>query len=273
VTQPAPPPRTALVTGGTQGIGAGCARVFHEHGVDVVVCAPDVTGGEALVAELDTRRPGSALFVECDVRFPDQIAATVAAAVERFGRLDCLINNAGVGRPGKTLVETTLAEIEELVATNLVSCVVASQLALPHLRATRGTIVNIGSLAGRVGHDRAAVYAATKGAIGAFTKALAVEEASHGVRVNAVLPGNILTESRRRYEEASSDPQGLHDHVETWQWLGRSGLPAEVGRACYFLASDDATFITGAELIVSGGAELGFGPKQPVRFGLTEAES
>src|SRR5205814_5498240 len=111
------------------------------------------------------------------------------------------------------------------------------------------------------------VYTATKGAIGAFTKALAIEESTHGVRVNAVLPGNILTESRRRLEAASANPEQLHAYIESWQWLGRSGLPAEIGQACYFLASDEASFITGAELIVSGGAELGFGPKERVDFG------
>src|SRR5438128_772214 len=106
--------RTTLVTGGTQGIGAGCARIFHERGANVVICAPDVSGGHALVAELDAVREGSSLFVECDVRIPDQIASTVAAAVERFGRLDCLINNAGISR-AKTLLETSLDEIDELV--------------------------------------------------------------------------------------------------------------------------------------------------------------
>jgi L-fucose dehydrogenase len=272
MTELASSPRTVLVTGGTQGIGAGCARVFHGRGANVVICAPDVSGGHALVAELEEARSGSCLFVECDVRHRDQIAATIAAALERFGRLDCLINNAGISRTRKALVDTTAGEIDELISTNLLGCIVASQLALPHLRASCGTIVNIGSLTANVGHDRAAVYAATKGAIGAFTKALAVEEAEHGVRINAVLPGNILTESRRLFEAASANPEKLHAYVESWQWLGRSGLPVEVGHACYFLASDDAAFITGAELIVSGGAELGFGPKERVDFGWLEED-
>lgn len=264
------PSPTLLVTGGTRGIGAGCARVFHDRGANVVVCAPDTEGGDELIAQLEQGRPGSALFVECDVRIPDQIAATVEATHERFGRLDHLINNAGIATQGKTLVETSRDEIDDLIATNLVGYLVTAQLALPHLRRSRGTIVNIGSLTAHVGHDRAVVYAATKGAIGAFTKALAIEEAEHGVRVNAVLPGNIVTDSRRRLEAASADPEGLHAYIESWQWLGRSGLPSEVGQACYFLASDEAAFITGAELIVSGGAELGFGPKGRIDFGLRE---
>ncbi len=263
-----PSSRTLLVTGGTQGIGAGCARVFHERGANVVICAPDIEGGQALVVELEESRRGSSLFVECDVRVPDQIAATVSAATERFGGLDYLINNAGISIQGKTLVETSLEEIHELIAINLVGYLVTTQLTLPYLRASRGAIVNIGSLTAHSGHDRAVVYAATKGAVGAFTKALAVEEAEHGVRVNAVLPGNIVTESRRRLEAASADPEALHAYIESWQWVGRSGLPVEVGQACHFLASEDAAFITGVELIVSGGAELGFGPKNRVDLGL-----
>jgi len=267
MTRSSASPGTALITGGTQGIGAGCARVFHERGANVVVCAPDVPGGTAVERELDSIRPGSCLFVDCDVRASDQVAAALAAGTDRFGALDCVINNAGISRVGKTLVETTRDEIDELIATNLIGVIVVTQFALPLLRETKGTIVNIGSIAGRIGHDRAAVYAATKGAIGALTKSLAIEEASNGVRVNAVLPGNILTESRRLLEEASANPQELHDYVESWQWLGRSGLPEEVGRACYFLASEEASFITGAELVVSGGAELGPGPKEHVDFG------
>jgi NAD(P)-dependent dehydrogenase (short-subunit alcohol dehydrogenase family) len=201
------------------------------------------------------------------VRSRDQIVETIRATAERFGTLNCLINNAGISNTGKTLLETTPAEVEELVATNLLGVIDVTQLALPMLRQARGSIVNIGSIVGRIGHARAAVYSATKAAIAGLTKSLAIEEAGHGVRVNAVLPGNILTESRRRLEATSARPQELHDYVESWQWLGRSGLPEEVGRACYFLASEDASFITGAELVVSGGAELGPGPKEHVDFG------
>jgi len=194
------------------------------------------------------------------------IQATIDAALDRYGRLDCLVNNAGITGSGTPLDQTDLTEINDLILTNLTSCIVASRYALPALRAATGSIINIGSLAGKLGHDLAAVYCATKGGIGAFTKALAIEEAAAGVRVNAILPGNILTESRKRKEAQSVTPGAYHNFIESWQWMGRSGTPEEVGNVCRFLASSEARYLTGVEIIVSGGAELGFGPKQRSAF-------
>jgi NAD(P)-dependent dehydrogenase (short-subunit alcohol dehydrogenase family) len=122
----------------------------------------------------------------------------------------------------------------------------------------------MGSLTSVLGHHLATIYCATKGGISAFTKALAVDEAKNGVRVNAVLPGNVLTQSRADLEANMKNGRAFHDYVEKWQWTGRSGTVEEVGQACLFLASDQARFITGVELILSGGAELGFGPKVPI---------
>jgi len=146
---------------------------------------------------------------------------------------------------------------------NLISYFVGCKLALPYLRQSGRSIINIGSLTSKLGHQRATIYCATKGAISAFTKALAIEEAKNGVRVNAVLPGNIMTQSRADLEARMKNSQAFHDYVEKWQWLGRSGTIEEVGYACLFLASDSSWFITGIDLILSGGAELGFGPKEP----------
>ena len=250
-----------LVTGATRGIGEGCARQFAEHGASVTICSPEVDRGHALAEEITGQGGGRCIYHECDVRDPTAIRATIGAALGAFGHLDCLVNNAGVPATGKTLEDTSLTEINDLVLTNLTSCIVASRYALPALREARGSIVNIGSLAGTLGHDLAAVYSATKGGIASFTKALAIEEAGSGVRVNVILPGNILTESRRLKEAASSRGAEYHDFVESWQWLGRSGTPEEVGNVCRFLASPEARYLTGVEIVVSGGAELGFGPK------------
>ncbi len=254
--------RTVVVTGGAKGIGAGCARVFHERSWNVVVYDPDLDQGRSIEAELNEIRKGSVLFLEGDVRRPEKLESAYDLTVERFGGVSCLINNAGLTPSGNKFIETSQREIDDLIATNLVGVICASQLALPELRKARGSIVNMGSLSGEIGHQAAAVYSATKSAVAALTKSLAIEEASNGVRVNVVLPGNIVTDSRRLLEAASSRPSELHEYIESWQWLGRSGLPEEVGRVCYFLASDDASFITGAEIVVSGGAELGFGPKR-----------
>jgi NAD(P)-dependent dehydrogenase (short-subunit alcohol dehydrogenase family) len=106
-----------------------------------------------------------------------------------------------------------------------------------------------------------AVYCATKGGISAFTRALAIDEAPWGVRVNTVLPGNIITPSRERLESSMANPEAFHQLVETWQWLGRSGNADEVARVCLFLAGSESSFITGSDIAVTGGAEIGFGPK------------
>jgi NAD(P)-dependent dehydrogenase (short-subunit alcohol dehydrogenase family) len=147
---------------------------------------------------------------------------------------------------------------------NVISYFVACQFALPYVRQRRGSIINIGSLTSKLGDHWATTYCATKGAISAFTKALAIEEAKNGVRVNAVLPSNIITQSRLDLESTMKNGQAFHDYVESWQWVGRSGTTEEVGHACLFLASERAKFITGIDLIISGGCELGSGPKSPM---------
>ena len=129
-----------------------------------------------------------------------------------------------------------------------------------------GRIVFISSQSGLIGIPGQPVYCATKGAITAFTKSLAIEEAAHGVRVNAVLPGNILSDSRKRFVESTEDPAALDAFVDSWQPTGRSGTNEEVGQLCLFLASDDAAYVTGTEMIISGGSELGYGVKYPLMF-------
>jgi NAD(P)-dependent dehydrogenase (short-subunit alcohol dehydrogenase family) len=255
--------RTALITGGTRGIGTGCAAAFVSQGYHVVICADDaVEFGSDVALRISAGGPGTCHYIECDVRDRSAIEDLVRDSMSTLGRLDTLVNNVGINYLGRTLEEIRLEEIDDLVAVNLVSCILLSRLALPHLRAVRGSIVNIGSLAGAIGHDMAAVYAATKGGISAFSKALAIEECRSGVRVNTILPGNVLTDSRASLERGMASPQIYHDYVETWQWLGRSATPAEIGQACLFLASEQASYVTGIDLPVTGGAELGFGPKQ-----------
>jgi NAD(P)-dependent dehydrogenase (short-subunit alcohol dehydrogenase family) len=252
-----------LITGGSKGIGRGCATVFVAAGARVVICARGTEAGESLAAELTARGPGACHFEPCDVREPDQILRVVAKTVELHGGLDCLINNAGWHPPDRTVDDFSVEEFKDLLQLNLVSYFAACKFALPHLRRARGSIVNLGSIAGRDGQWRGTTYSATKGAIHAFTKSLAIDEAANGVRVNAVLPGNIVTESRFQLEARATNGKALHEYVERLQWLGRSGTMEEAGYACLFLASPAAGFLTGAELLLTGGAELGQGPKAP----------
>jgi NAD(P)-dependent dehydrogenase (short-subunit alcohol dehydrogenase family) len=256
-----------LITGASSGIGEACARLFHSEEYRVAASSNEPADGAKLQDRLNDQRPGSAKFFECDVRRRDHIERMVASAAEEFGRIDVLINNVGYNFPGKTLDQLTLEEIDDLLSVNLLSCILVTRAALAHLRKTSGSIVNIGSLAGAIGHDHLAVYCATKGGVSAFSKALAIDEAAFGIRVNTVIPGNILTASRQRLEDSMADAEAreFHDLVDSWQWMGRSGQPSEVAQACLFLAGSGASFVTGAEIVVSGGADLGFGPKHLTR--------
>ncbi len=253
-----------LITGASSGIGEACAKLFHSKGYLVAASSNEPSDGIRLQDLLNSQRPGTAIFLNCDVRRRDEIETMVSRAANQFGRIDVLINNVGYNSPGKTLDEQSYEEIDDLLAVNLLSCILVTRAALPYLRITAGSIVNTGSLAGTLGHQRLAVYCAAKGAVASFSKALAIDEADSGVRVNTVLPGNILTASRKRLEDSmpAATAREFHEHVESWQWMGRSGHPIEVANACLFLASAEASFITGAEIVVSGGADLGFGRKR-----------
>jgi len=253
--------KVALITGGSMGIGAGCASVFVAAGARVAICARGRAAGEALAAELSAGRPGACNFEPCDVTRPEELQVAIERTVARYGRLDCLINNAGWHPDHRPIDEFSVGDFESLLRLNLVSYFAASKYALPHLRRVHGSIINISSLVGEIGQERAVTYVATKAAIIGLTKALAIDEAQHGVRVNAVLPGTIATPLLDHFIGSTPNPPAMKSFLDSWQWTGRVGEAEEVGYACLFLASDQAGYITGVELIVSGGQELGHGIK------------
>ena len=252
--------KVVIVTGGSKGIGEGCVRVFAEAGAKVVFCARNASAGEALAREVSAEGPGEAHFVRGDVSKVDDLRALVEGAARRFGRIDCLINNAGWHPPPKPIDDFTVEEFRELLDLNLVGIFAACKLALPHLRRTKGNIINMSSLVGAMGQIHATTYVATKGAISAFTKALAIDEAAHDVRVNSVSPGNIDTPLWQEAIDAAPDPARCRADGEAAQVLGRMGTIEEAGKLCLFLAAE-ATFTTGVDHILSGGAELGYGHK------------
>jgi NAD(P)-dependent dehydrogenase (short-subunit alcohol dehydrogenase family) len=256
--------KVVIVTGGSRGIGEGCARVFAEAGAVVVIASRDEGAGAALAAELNARGPeGAAHFVACDVTKAADLEHLVAETVRRAGRIDCLINNAGWHPPHKPIDDFSLEEFRELLELNLVSVFAACQLALPHLRRTRGNIINMSSLVARIGQLHGTTYVATKGAVTAFTKALAIDEAAHGVRVNSVSPSNVYTPLWQEAIALAPDPEQCRLEGEVAQLMGRMGGPEEVGRLCLFIAAE-ATFTTGVDHVISGGAELGYGRKDRV---------
>lgn len=256
--------KVVIITGGSSGIGKGCAEQFVKAGARVVVCCNDKDEGGVVAASLrNSARAqgfGDADFVYCDVTTTEDIRNLIDSTIARHGKIDCLINNAGWHPPHKPIDDFSIQEFRDLLELNLVSIFTASKFALPYLRQTKGNIINMASLVATIGQRYATTYVATKGAITAFTKALAVDEAPNGVRVNSVSPGNIYTPLWQEAIDAAADPQRYRAEGEEAQLVGRMGRVEEVGRLCLFIAAE-ATFTTGVDHIISGGAELGYAQK------------
>ncbi|XP_015261128.1 PREDICTED: 17-beta-hydroxysteroid dehydrogenase 14-like [Gekko japonicus] len=257
------PGKVVVVTGGTSGIGLAIVREFVRQGAQVVFCAPgsEEERGRAIQKELqDSGSPGEGYFRICDVRSEMDIKVLISGTLEQYGRLDCLVNNAGGHPPDQTIDEVSAQEFRSLMDLNVVSGFLASKFALPYLRETRGNIINIASLVGGMGQKCAVPYVATKGAVIAMTKALAIDESKYGVRVNSISPGNIWTPMWEDLASQTANAEAAIQEGSNAQLLGRFGTPAEVAAAALYLAAD-GTFCTGIDLVLSGGAELGYAKK------------
>jgi NAD(P)-dependent dehydrogenase (short-subunit alcohol dehydrogenase family) len=248
--------RVALVTGAAQGIGAATARVLAARGYAVAALDAQPAGGAA-VAEI-AAAGGAARFWQCDVTDEAAVERTVHEVRDAFARIDVLVNNAGVVLV-KPLVETTWADYRHVADVNLGGTFLMCKHVVPVMRAGGGgSIVNLASVSGHVGQTDHAIYGATKGAIIAFTRALAWEVAGDGIRVNSISPGSVDTPMLRgdvaRSAQRSGQPFEAVKHArEMEQAFGRWADPHEIAAAVAFLASDDASFITGTDLLVDGG--------------------
>ena len=253
--------KVAVITGANTGIGFGCAKVFSEAGMNVVLAARRKEKGEAAAAELNAAGKGECTFFQCDVSDPDQVKALIDFAVEKYGRLDTMVNNAGYNPIHMDACDMSIESYQRVLATNLMGEFYGCKFAIPHLRKTKGSIINMSSILSKVGQEQTAGYSATKGGINSMTQTIAIEEARHGVRVNAICPGHIMTEIVYKEMERVADPEAYLDRCNHYSWLGRGGQPEEVGTAALFLASSWASYITGVTLNVSGGMEFGTIPK------------
>jgi len=262
--------KSVIVTGGARGIGEGIVRVFFEAGANVLVVDRDEAGAGVLAAELNARKasettkpdqkPNVVQVQKADVSIIGDLRSVVDTAVKDFGRLDCIVSNAGWHPPHKSIDEFSVDDMQNLFQLNFISVFALCKYALPHLRATRGNIINMSSWVGAFGQAKATTYAATKGAVTSFTKALAIDEAANGVRVNCISPGNVWTPLWKAGADAEADPVAAREAGERVQVLGRMGTILETGRLCLCLAAD-MTFTTGTDQIMSGGAEIGYGMK------------
>jgi NAD(P)-dependent dehydrogenase (short-subunit alcohol dehydrogenase family) len=243
------PGKVALISGGARGMGAVEARLFAREGAKVVL--GDVLEPEGRKTEADIRAEGGdAVFVRLDVTREDDWQRAVGVAVERFGRLDVLVNNAGVGGPGR-VEDVALADWRRVMDVNATGVFLGTKTAIPAMRrAGGGSIVNISSQLGLVGVDNSSPqYQASKGAVRLLTKATAIQYARERIRANSVHPGPIvtpMTEARR------ADPETYALTVSRIP-LGRYGQPEDVAYGVLYLASDESAFVTGAELVIDGG--------------------
>jgi 2-hydroxycyclohexanecarboxyl-CoA dehydrogenase len=250
--------RIALITGGGAGIGAACARLFCKEGAAVTVVDADALALEQTVADIRSALPGARITHFAANVADDALAlAAVRHCVESFGGLDVLVNNAAM-RNNSALADATPAEWQAMLGVNLMGVANYCRAALPHLRsAGHGSIVNVSSCYAVTGRKNMGLYDTTKAGQLAMTRTLAFEEADHGVRVNAVCPGSTLTDFQLKKARAiGKSVDQLKTERKGTSLLGRWASPEEVAWPVLWLASGEASFITGTTVMVDGGLHI-----------------
>jgi NAD(P)-dependent dehydrogenase (short-subunit alcohol dehydrogenase family) len=240
--------RVAFVSGGAHGIGRACVERLRAAGASVVFCDVDADAAKEVPAE----------FVACDVTSEEQVAAAIARAVERFGTIDVVVANAGVGAHFDA-ASMTEAEWEAVFAIDLKSLWLCAKYALPHMRSQRrGSIINIASIHAFLTVEGNFPYAAAKSGVIGMTRNLALDNGKYQIRANAVCPGFTRTRMVTDWLDAADDPAELERGLLAKHPLGRIADPMEIANVVAFLASDEASFVTGAAIMVDGGLSARF---------------
>jgi NAD(P)-dependent dehydrogenase (short-subunit alcohol dehydrogenase family) len=241
-----------LVTGGSQGIGEAIVRLFAAEGSHIVFCARRDEPGISVEASV-REAGGDATFVRCDVTDEAEVERLIAATVASHGALDIVVNAAGITESG-SIEDFKVEAWRRMFEGNVTSSFLVCKYAVPHLRASRrAAVINLGSTYGFIGVPGSGAYAATKAAVISLTRTLALELASDGVRVNALCPGAVRTPLHLEWLDAQPDPEEALAKLTAVHPIGRISTPEEQARAALFLASDDASFVTGHTLLVDGG--------------------
>jgi NAD(P)-dependent dehydrogenase (short-subunit alcohol dehydrogenase family) len=246
--------KVILLTGGSIGIGRDCARAYAREGAKLAILARHGEAAAEAAAELGAGHLGFA----CDVSKGDQVKAAVSRVLDHFGRLDSIHNNAGIADPAKPLHETSESEWDAVVDVNLKSVFHTTRHGFSALKASQGCILNTSSLVGVIGQENHAAYTATKGGMNTLTKSMALDYAPYKIRVNAVCPAGTWTPMLHKWAAAQPDPAGIEDYLDNIHALGYCPQGDVIADASVFLLSDEARFITGHIMHVSGGAELGY---------------
>lgn len=246
--------KVILVTGGTAGIGLECVKAYVKAGATVAFIGVD----EESVATTKALIGGVHLGICADITQAAEVKLAIGEIIAVFGRLDAIHNNAGLASPSKPLHETTDDEWSQLLDTNIKSILLTTRYGYPFLKDTGGCILNTSSLVGDIGQENHAAYAATKGAVNALTKSMAIDYAAVGIRVNSVMPAAVMTPMLKKWTQEQPNPGRVLDFLQDIHLLGYCPEGDVIADTCVFLLSNSARFITGVNLPVSGGAELGY---------------
>jgi NAD(P)-dependent dehydrogenase (short-subunit alcohol dehydrogenase family) len=243
-----------FLSGGSTGIGLDCAKAYAAEGAKVVLCARN---GDLAAAEA-AKLPGDHRGIRCDVSSGEEVEKAIRFVIDTFGRLDVIHNNAGIASPSKSLHETSEEEWDALVNINLKSVYWTTKYGYPHLKASKGNILNTSSLVGVMGQAIHAAYTGTKGGMNTLTKSMALDYADDGIRVNAVCPAGTWTPMLRQWCKEQPDPASIEQYLDDIHPLGYCPEGDVIADACVFLISEKARFVTGHIMHVSGGAEIGY---------------
>jgi NAD(P)-dependent dehydrogenase (short-subunit alcohol dehydrogenase family) len=250
--------RIVVITGAGSGIGRACAKEFAKEGAAVVVADINFSGAKETVSQIE-KAGGVARAIEADVSQSESVERLVAETLKGFSEIHVLLNNAAI-QISKTVEDTTIEEWNREVAVNLGGVFLCSKYFLPQLRKTKGCIINMSSDNGFFVEPLCAGYCATKAGIIGLTKAMAIDHGKEGIRVNCICPGYIDTGLAESYFQAQPDPDLARSAAGKLHALWRVGRPEEVARVAVFLASDEASFMTGSAVVVDGGFGSGLPP-------------
>lgn len=246
--------KVIFLTGGSMGIGLECAKKYVEEGAKLVIMANDEA---SLVESMKILGEGHSSFFG-DISKASDVELAIQNTLNKYGKIDVIHNNAGIAYPSKPLHDTDETEWDKLFDVNLKGILLTTKYGLDSLIKTQGCILNTSSLVGEIGQENHAVYAATKGAVNALTKSMALDYAKYKIRVNAVSPAGVWTPMLRKWSKSQHDTEKVEKYLDNIHILGYCPDGDVIADACVFIVSEKARFITGTIMPVSGGAELGY---------------